>query len=549
MPRVLFRCQRMQANEAIPPPLHPSPPKFAHPASWPDGLYVADGSHQVLKIKSDLEKAHGCIKVLLAQVAERDKEIESLNHALHAERHRDVVSLEAQNNTNKKVIAYLNLQIEYLQESNKMLEQKLAELQQKFSDEVADLSLKNFELCREVAHKNNMVKQTQMDKKRGLGIAYRKLYTSKEVILDQQEVIKDLEDNLIRIRAEPPEMSSSGFIGLDRIVDLEKAVQSLEKERLDLRSQLSMLRDSKRDAETQMDIHSAAQLQNAEETPAAKQQIAAHSFSELQGAPNSHESKLASLPKQLDDSEENVAGLTQNKECIVTKDSMLQDDLTRQKQAAQHVWMEDVLYERNELKLKVSSYITTLSEIESLLKTKEQENLNLLEHLRKAHSDVQERDQKLQQNEDLFSSIGLELHKTQPAALRSELASARKLNAKLNSNSELAACQITSKSMELQLVKDQLEDVQSEAEQLRKQLETEKLTLLSTTLQSASMRESKLRFLQDGFIPADNMTGDCGHRRQVSHLQGRVCQHQTETNSLKTRTTAERPEQRVTFQD
>nr|XP_057930228.1 centrosomal protein of 135 kDa-like [Doryrhamphus excisus]XP_057930229.1 centrosomal protein of 135 kDa-like [Doryrhamphus excisus]XP_057930231.1 centrosomal protein of 135 kDa-like [Doryrhamphus excisus] len=540
----------MQANEAIPTPLHPPPPKSAHPASRPEGLYVADGSQQVTNIKCDLEKAHGCIKLLITQVAERDKEIEGLNHALHAERSRDVVSLEAQNNTNKKVIAYLNLQIEYLQESNKMLEQKLSELQQKFSDEMADLSLKNFELCREVAHKTNMVKQTQMDKKRGLSIAYRKLYNSKEVILDQQEVIKDLEDNLIRLRAETPEMSPSGFIGLDRIVDLEKAVQSLEKERLDLRSQLSLLKDSKRDAETQMDIHSASHLQNAVEATVAQQRITAYTFSEQQGAPNNHVLKLASLSKQLDNAEE-VTGLkdTQNKECIVTKDTMLEDDLTRQKQFGQQVEMEDVLHERNELKLQVSSYITTVSRIASQLKTKEQENLNLLERLQKAHSDIQERDQRLQQAEDLKSAIYLELHKTKPAALLSELASARKLNAKLNSDGELAACHFTFKSMELQLAKDQLEDAHSEVQQLKKQLETQKLTLPSTTLQNANKRESKIRFLRDGLIPADNMTGDCGHRRQGSQLQGRVCQPQTKINSPDTRAPAVRPEQHVTFKD
>ncbi|XP_061894891.1 centrosomal protein of 135 kDa-like isoform X2 [Entelurus aequoreus] len=538
----------MQANEAIPPPTcHLSPLTSTHPAaSRPEDLFVANGrifelQEEVSKIKTDLEKAHGCIKLLLTQVAERDKVIETLNQALRAGRPHDVVSVDAQNNTNKKVIAYLNLQIEYLQESNKMLEEKLSETQQKFSDKTADLSLKNFELCRDVAHKNNIVKQAQTDKKRGLCIAYRKLYASKELILDQQELIKDLEDNLIKIRTEPSAMNSSGFTGLDRIIDLEKAVQSLEKERLDLRSQLSMLRDSKRDVQSQMDVCSAARLQDEE---AGK---AAHSSRKLQGPPNSHELQLASMLKQLVDSEEEMAGLKQDKESVATKYRMLQDELTRQKQAAHG--LEDVFLERDELKLRVSSYITTVSRIENLLKTKEQENFDLLERLRKARFDIHERDQRLQQVEDLMASVGMELRKVQPAAILSDLACARELNAKLDSDNELAVCQLTSKSVELELVKEQLEDIQSEL--LKKQLEKEKekLTLLSNTLQKASEGESQMRFQPDRLIPADKMTGDCNYGKQVSHLQSRVSQHWTETNDCNTKVTSERQEQHVTFKD
>lgn len=42
---------------------------------------------------------------------ERDKEIERLNRALDGGRPYDVISLEAQNISNEKVIAHLNLQV------------------------------------------------------------------------------------------------------------------------------------------------------------------------------------------------------------------------------------------------------------------------------------------------------------------------------------------------------------------------------------------------------------------------------------------------------
>lgn len=41
----------------------------------------------------------------------RDKEIERLNRALSGGRPHDVISLEAQNVSNEKMIAHLNLQV------------------------------------------------------------------------------------------------------------------------------------------------------------------------------------------------------------------------------------------------------------------------------------------------------------------------------------------------------------------------------------------------------------------------------------------------------
>lgn len=44
------------------------------------------------------------------EVELRDGEIERLTHALQGGRPHDVISLEAQNSSNEKVIAHLNLQ-------------------------------------------------------------------------------------------------------------------------------------------------------------------------------------------------------------------------------------------------------------------------------------------------------------------------------------------------------------------------------------------------------------------------------------------------------
>lgn len=96
------------------------------------------------------------------------------------------------------------------------------------------------------------------------------------------------------------------------------------------------------------------------------------------------------------------------------------------------------MHEKDEMKLRVHSYISEVSRIEKLIATKvieschhhissfdavlcrpplltvrfdpqEQENRDLLERFRMAHSEVEERDQKLQQAAGLNNSIRLEL--------------------------------------------------------------------------------------------------------------------------------------------
>lgn len=74
------------------------------------------------------------------------------------------------------------IQIEYLQESNRTLEEKVEGLQQKKKDastEVANLSLKNLELCEELTHIDNLAKRLEMDKDHVLETADMELQEAK----------------------------------------------------------------------------------------------------------------------------------------------------------------------------------------------------------------------------------------------------------------------------------------------------------------------------------------------------------------------------------
>ncbi|XP_060884798.1 centrosomal protein of 135 kDa isoform X2 [Labrus mixtus] len=977
-----FRRQRMQIDELI-----PSSSTSAYPVSQPDDPYIADLlmladgrinelQEDIIKVKLELENAQEYIKHLNNQVEERDREIERLNRTLHGGRPHDVISLEAQNISNEKLIDHLNLQIEYLQESNRTLQEKVEGLQQKKMDattEVANLSLKNLELCEELTHIDDLAKRMEMDKERVLETADMELHDAKKELLRQQKIIENLEDIITKTRREQSErdfekdrlrdelselkeqnekmeglvnfleeekirlqekmekmtaadkdlvleleamrakhgvcgrerspshldafvksleeerdyyrqeaerykgvrraagldsspsrspgrsprskvrrvredrkekkknpdllsvklkksihVTASYFQGgaaesellrvlkerdelkaalLDferhmeeiqnnvkvlsterdhfkklfkqvqdelrlarssdlsddlvnlkeelnraeiqmqqvtterdtlmerlkvaqtsaltdreerRILDLEISVKSLERERLDLRSQVCLLKENREAAEEELKVRSAALLQGVEEVTQQraesnalrllqeqmeqslsdtqhrlsvkmnelhaahelidnlekrieelsqqgskhKEEVSAlqksisaldrekdalqdevdqkteklvvlqeelskkektvedvrltvtnmdNALAQLQGALNSREREIGSLRRQLEAGQEELSGLRRDKEITIRENRRLQDDLatmTRENQAV-HVEMEEALHERDELKMRVHSYISEVSRIEKVMAPQEQENRDLLERFMTAHSEVEQREQKLQQAEGLNNSIRLELlssdterrhlrdtighqereiqqhtqalqaydaqvsslargmsrleeelHKAQEekAALLSDLASVRELCVKLDSGKELTARQLTSRSMDLERLTGELEDVRSEAELLKKQLASERLTVrnLETLLSSnrhkefqthltASERESELKVLRDRLTLADSKTVE--HSREVSQLRGKVSQLQTEMDVLKRQLTSERFERERAVQE
>uniref|UniRef100_A0A3B3Z010 Centrosomal protein 135 n=1 Tax=Poecilia mexicana TaxID=48701 RepID=A0A3B3Z010_9TELE len=907
MRSIPFRRQRMQIDELAPPSYI-----SAYPVPQPDDPYVADLlqladgrihelQEDIANLKLDLEDSQETIKHLSIQVDERDTEVERLNRLLHGGRPYDVISLEAQNVSNEKLIAHLNLQIEYLQEANSTLQDRIEGLQQTKKDastEVANLSLKNLELCEELTQIDHLAQCMEMDKERVLENVDIELQKAQKEIQRKEKIIEDLEDvvtltrrqseaefernrfsnQLVELKEQNEKMEalvnfleddktrlqrkvemmmaagrkrfavrvaetcvieraarrlrqgafpiSSGRLRQEsrggegflpprdpelilvikeknelkaalmdferqmediqnnvqvlsnerdhfktllkqvrfqytseyarrvemkfdqmtserdslmerlkdaqmsaltdrerderRILELENTVRNLERERLDLRAQVCLLKEGKEAVEGELKVRSIASVQAAEEVAQrlaeanslrlvqeqmeqslsdiqrrlsvkinelhlAHEQIGElqerlgelsqqsskwneevetlqksicvldrekdilqdevdqkteklvalqddlsqkektledvrltvrnmdNSLAQLQGALKSREREIGSLRRQLDSSQEELPALQRDKEVLLRENRRLQDDLatmTRENQVV-HLEMEEALQEKDELNSRVQSYISEVSRIEKLMATKEQENRDLLERFRMAHSGMQEWEQKLHQAEGLNNSIRLELlsldterrqlqetvrlkekeiqqhmqalqayeaqvssltrgmsqlqedlYKAQEekAALISDLASVRELCVKLDSGKELAARHLTSKSMELERITGQLEDLRSEIEVLKRQLASERLTvrnletLLSTNRQkefekhlAASERESELRALRDKLALADSKNAE--NTRDVSHLRGKVSQMQTEMDVLKRQLTTERFERERAVQE
>ncbi|CAL8394837.1 unnamed protein product [Boreogadus saida] len=403
-------------------------------------------------------------------------------------------------------------------------------------------------------------------------------------------------------------LSGVGSSHKEEVAALHKSITALDQEKDTLQDEV--------DLKTERLVKLQEELARKEE-PLEDLRITVtnmdNSLRQLKGCVGSRDRELASVRRQLDSAQGEVVEHGRAKDMVVRENRRLQEDLailTRENQTL-HAEMEEAMHEKDELKSRVLSYISEVARIEKLITTKEQESQDLLERFRLAHTTLEERDQKLQQAQGLTSSIRLELlssdterrhlrqtishqeteiqqhmHALQAydaqvsslargmarleedlkgaqeekAALLSDLASVRELCVKLDSGKELTACHLTSKSMELERLTGELDDVRSEGELLKKQLASERQTvhnleaLLSNNRQkefqshlSASEKESELRVLRERLALADSKTA--GHAREVSQLRGRVSQLQTEMDILKRQLTTERFERERAVQE
>ncbi|XP_066576020.1 centrosomal protein of 135 kDa isoform X2 [Amia ocellicauda] len=258
-----FRRQRMQIDEFVPP----SPVKSL-PVSQPDDPYIADLLHvaddriqelqqDVTKLRQELERADVEIRHLNKQVSEREREIERLGRALHGGRPHDVISLEAQNISNEKLISHLNLQIEYLQQTNCDLETRMQGLQERkknATSEVADLSAKNEELCQELTEIDQLAQQLERDKEIVLETADKELQEAKKEIQRQHRKIEDLEDAIAKLkmdltesRHENDKLQDEHLENKEQNEKLEGLLNYMEEEKHRLQDKVKKMTDTEKE--------------------------------------------------------------------------------------------------------------------------------------------------------------------------------------------------------------------------------------------------------------------------------------------------------------
>ncbi|NXT45092.1 CP135 protein, partial [Pelecanoides urinatrix] len=242
-----FRRQRMQIDQPVPPS-----GVSAYPVPQPEDPYIADLlqvadnrihelQSEVTELQEKLEISERGMKNYSKQVELRDKEIERLVLALDGGRSHEVISLESRSKSNEKLIAHLNLQVEYLQQTNKELENRIQDLldtKQNVTSEVVHLSNKNEELCQELNEIDHLAQQLERHKEIVLETADKEIGEAKKEIERKHSEIQDLEETITRLKSElcscrrqNERLSEELFGKADDKENLELLLNHLEQEK------------------------------------------------------------------------------------------------------------------------------------------------------------------------------------------------------------------------------------------------------------------------------------------------------------------------------
>uniref|UniRef100_A0A8C0C265 Centrosomal protein 135 n=1 Tax=Buteo japonicus TaxID=224669 RepID=A0A8C0C265_9AVES len=231
-----FRRQRMQIDQPVPPS-----GVSAYPVPQPEDPYIADLlqvadnrihelQSEVTELQEKLEISERGMKNYSKQVELRDKEIERLVLALDGGRSHEVISLESRSKSNEKLIAHLNLQVEYLQQTNKELENRIQDLldtKQNVTSEVVHLSNKNEELCQELNEIDHLAQQLERHKEIVLETADKEIGEAKVIT----NVLQCEGSELCSCHRENERLNEELFGKADDKKNLELLLNQLEQEK------------------------------------------------------------------------------------------------------------------------------------------------------------------------------------------------------------------------------------------------------------------------------------------------------------------------------
>ncbi|KAM6221440.1 centrosomal protein of 135 kDa [Rhynchocyon petersi] len=256
---IAFRRQRMQIDEPVPPSEVSS-----YPVPQPDDPYIADLlqvadnriqelQQEVCKLQEKLAVMENGVRDYNKQIELREQEIERLSMALDGGRSPDILSLESRNKTNEKLIAHLNVQVDFLQQANKDLEkhiQELMETKETVTTEVYNLSNKNEKLCQELTEIDQLAQQLERHKEQVLETADKEIGEAKKEIKKKLSEMRDLEESMAKLQLEL-ELCHKEKQKLNEELlikaDLEMVVCQLEQEKQRLSKKVENFADKERE--------------------------------------------------------------------------------------------------------------------------------------------------------------------------------------------------------------------------------------------------------------------------------------------------------------
>lgn len=167
-----FRRQRMEIDSALPSSQGVAsrvPPPNPYIA---DLLSVADqrmAGLQALVTQGDTQRKslESSIQSMRKQLENREDEITRLSSMLKGGRPPEALAAVGARETNERMVAHLNIQIDFLQQANHELEKKLATAESAKEDlekRVGELGHKNSRICSELQEIGGLVKQMESER-------------------------------------------------------------------------------------------------------------------------------------------------------------------------------------------------------------------------------------------------------------------------------------------------------------------------------------------------------------------------------------------------
>ncbi|XP_018431235.1 PREDICTED: centrosomal protein of 135 kDa [Nanorana parkeri] len=562
---------------------------------------------------SPLRKSNTSVKELLHLEEERNL-IKSDLHRVQEENESLRDRIKVQNETLTTERFRLAQKIDDFESSIQMLETERSELKATISElkeTISSLENVNRSHCVNLA-------QTLDDSSQ-----YKVELSSLRLLNEQlHKSLEDLQHRLT-VKSNELQLSQEEIATLEeRIGELNQKVSAQASEMAMLRNTVSVLDKEKDELQESVDEKTERvaclddNLENKEKTISNLRLTLSEleaTVDQLKDSISNKDRELLSLRRQLDSV---IAELSENvrlREISLKENRRLQDDLatmTRENQTVA-LELENAMHEKEELRLRVHGYISEVARIEALMAAKEQENRELLDQFRMMHSQAEEWEVKAQNAAGESSSVKMELlsidtdrrhlrerledlenevrehmnaHQAyeaqmssmtktiskleeqlrheldEKALILSDLASVRELCVKLDSSKEQFSRQLTARNMEYERVMDELEDMKSETELLKKQLSSERLTIknLETLLATNREREfqshltthekdSEIQLLKDKLTLSESKLNS--QSREVAMLRNKLTQLQSDYDVARRQLTTEKFERERAVQE
>ena len=173
-----FRRQRMEIDSVLPEAVLGESRRGVAPAVPMPDPYVADLLHVADDRMAELQEAvkagekekerlQESLESLRKQVDNREAEIERLSSMLKGGRPAEALAAEGTRLSNERMVAHLNVQVDFLQQAAKELEEKLAASEtakRQVEERAEELGSKNSKICSELEEIGQLVKQMEKEK-------------------------------------------------------------------------------------------------------------------------------------------------------------------------------------------------------------------------------------------------------------------------------------------------------------------------------------------------------------------------------------------------